>query len=514
MLERTLARKRNSMLLQMAFVIALSFVALSLIGENYPLFHTLIELMAAVVALAVFMIAWHTRSIASSDYITFIGMAALPIGVVTVMHALAYKGMPVFPGYDANLPTQLWVIARTVQASAFLIAPLFLVRPLKNPGLALAIYCVCTFVAVASAFMGNFPAAFVEGQGLTPFKVNMEYAVIAMTIGGALGLYRNRSKMSADVTILLFASMACTVVAELAFTLYSDPFGPANRIGHAAHFAAFLLIYGALVQESLERPIESLFHRLKQREAELAAAYADEHEIAETLQDAMVIQPERVPGLRMAHRYLPAPGKGRIGGDFYDLFPIKDGVVGFAIGDVCGKGLKAATTTMKTRSAVRAVALDDCEPSRVLEAVNSYLGRELPGDSFVTALFGTIEPETGTVRIAIAGHPEPVVCGQPGTVLPDEFRSPPLGVMPRLDARTWTITLAPGESLVLVTDGVIEAGHVGRQFGQERLNALLHATPCRASAEEVVDSVLAAIQSHAGSQLDDDIAVVALQRLA
>jgi len=511
--ERSLRRKRNSMLLAMAIIAGLSLIALTLIGENYPLFHTLIELMVAVVALAVFMIAWHTRDISSSDYITFIGMAALPIGVVTVFHALAYKGMPVFPGYDANLPTQLWVIARTLQASAFLLAPIFLVRPLKRPEVPLAIYCGFAIVAVWATFTGVFPAAFVEGQGLTPFKVDMEYVVIAMTIGGAAGLYWNRSQIARDVAVLLWASMACTVVAELAFTLYSDPFGPANRIGHAAHFAAFLLIYAALVQESLERPVETLFLKIKQREAELAAAYADEHEIAETLQDAMAIQPERVPGLGLAHRYLPAPGKGRIGGDFYDLFPLSDGVVGFVIGDVCGKGLKAAMTTMKTRSALRAVALDDSDPTRVLEAVNGYLRRELPADSFVTALFGTIEPQTGSVRIAVAGHPEPVVCGHPETVLPDEFRAPPLGVLPTLGARTWEIHLGPSESLVLVTDGVLEATGAATRFGQERLVELLHSTPCQASAEAVVDAVLAALDEHAGRQLDDDVAVVALQRL-
>jgi len=504
--------KHNRTLLAMAVIAGLSFVALSLIGENYPLFHTLIELMVAVVALAVFMIAWHTRTISSSDYVTFIGMASLSVGAVTILHALAYKGMPVFPGYGANLPTQLWIIARTVQASAFLLATAFLVRSLDHPGRVLAAYCLCTALAVWAAFVGVFPTAFVEGAGLTPFKVNMEYVVIAMTLAGGLLLYRYRDRIATDVALLLWASMACTIVAELAFTLYNDPFGPANRIGHAAHFAAFLLIYAALVQASLERPVETLFREIKQRELELADAYATEHEIAETLQDAMAIQPERVPGLQLAHRYRAAPGKGRIGGDFYDLFPIEDGVVGFAIGDVCGKGLKAAMTTMKTRSALRAVALDDPDPSRVLEAVNGYLRRELPSDSFVTAVFGTFEPTSGHVRMAVAGHPEPIVCGRPESVLPDEFRAPPLGVLARLDARTWETDLLPGETLILVTDGVLEAGAVSDQFGAERLRSLLHATPCVESAEAAVDLILSALDDHTGRQ-GDDVAIVALQRL-
>jgi len=511
-MDRALRRKRNSLLFALATVAVLSFVALSLIGENYPLFHTLIELMGAVVALAVFVIAWHTRRIASSDYVTFIGIASLSVGIVTVLHALAYKGMPVFPGYDANLPTQLWLIARILQASAFLIATVFLVRRLQRPGIGLVAYGLVTAAAVAAAFARVFPAAFIEGQGLTPFKVNVEYIVIAMTIAAAAGLYRYREKIARDVAVLLWSSMACTVVAELAFTLYSDPFGPANRIGHAAHLAAFLLIYGALVQASLERPVETLFHQVKQSEAALAEAWAVEHEIAETLQDAMAVQPERIPGLRFAHRYRSAPGTGRIGGDFYDLFPIDARLVGFAIGDVCGKGIKAAMTTMKARSALRAVALDDPDPTRVLEAVNGYLWRELTPELFVTAIFGTIHTGSGRVRLAVAGHPEPVVCGRRDIVLPDELRAPPLGVMPRLDAPTWEIDLAPGESLVLVTDGILEAGGARNQFGAERLLEVLHNVVCGETPDDVVSAVLVAVDGHTGLALDDDIAVVALQR--
>lgn len=511
-MERTLRNKRNDMLLSVAVVALASFVALGIIGESYPLFHTLIELMVAVVALSVFGIAWHTRSIASSDYVTFIGIASLPVGAITVLHALAYKGMPVFPGYDTNLPTQLWIIARSLQAAAFFIAPVFLIHRLRRPLLALSVYCAIAAAGVWASFARVFPAAFVEGQGLTPFKVTAEYVVIAMTIAGALTLYRYRDRIAADIAVLLWASMGATVAAELAFTLYNSPFGPANRAGHAAHFAAFLLIYTALVQTSLERPVETLFHEIKEREARLAEAYAIEHEIAETLQDAMAVQPERVAGLNLAHRYLPAPGAGRIGGDFYDLFLIEDGLVGFVIGDVCGKGLKAAMTTMRARSALRAVALDDSDPSRVLEAVNGYLSRELSSDSFVTAVFGTIETATGRAKLAVAGHPEPVVCGRPEDTLPAGFRAPPLGVLPQLDARTWEIDLAVGETLVLVTDGVLEAGGVNTQYGTERLSKLLHGIPCPSTADATVDAILEALDQHTGRQLDDDVAIVALQR--
>jgi len=135
----------------------------------------------------------------------------------------------------------------------------------------------------------------------------------------------------------------------------------------------------------------------------------------------------------------------------------------------------------------------------------------LASDSFVTAVFGTIHTSSGHVRLASAGHPEPVVCCHPEVVLPDELRGPPLGVMPHLGAQTWEFDLAPGESLVLVTDGLLEAGGTQSQFGSERLSELLHGLPC-SSAHEIVDAVLKALNEHAGSEFDDDIAIVALQR--
>jgi serine phosphatase RsbU (regulator of sigma subunit) len=492
-------------------LLAAAFVALSLLDGGYLLFHSFAELFTASVALVVFSIAWHTRRIASSDYLTFIGMAALPIAIVTILHALAYKGMPVFLGYGVDLPTQLWLIARVLQASAFLIAPLYLTRKLERPAVALTAYCTAAAVLVTMAFAGMLPPAFVEGVGLTPYKIAVEYAVMASTALGAAGLWVNRSSMHPVALRLLLTSMAATIVAELAFTLYTDPMGPANRIGHAAHIMAFVCIYLALVQTSLEAPLTSLFSRLKNRETQLAEAYDYEHEIAETLQDAMAITPRSVAGLEVGHHYLPAPGAGRIGGDFYDIFPLTDGLVGFVIGDVCGKGLKAAGTTLKTRSALRALAIAHEDPETVLEAVNGYLVRELAEESFVTAVYGTIDTATGHTRMAIAGHPDPVICGRADERPPHGSRSQPLGVLEPLGVRQWEITLAPGESLALVTDGIIDAAGATERFGDERLAALLHELSCLDSAEAVASAVVDALRAHAPAGLNDDVAVVALR---
>lgn len=504
------ARNRDTFVPAVLAIAAVTGV-LAIGGDHYLMFHTFIELFTAAVGLVVFSIAWHTRRVASSDYLTFIGMWAFATALVTILHALTYKGLQLLPEYNANLPTQLWLIARILQASAFVIAPVYFHRKLERPGIVMGAYFAVAGALVLAALGGVFPDAFVEGQGLTPFKVATEYVVVAATLVAAGAIFVNREHLARPVRVLLLFSMGCTIAAELLFTLYSDPFGLTNRVGHVAHLAAFLAIYLALVRTSLEKPLETMFHRLRQRELQLAEAYATEHDIAETLQDAIAFTPQEVSGLQISHRYLPAPGLGRIGGDFFDVFPLTGTLVGIVIGDVCGKGLKAASTTIKARTAIRAVAVEHEDPVKVLGIVNTYLHRELEDHSFVTAVYATIDTATGLLRAAIAGHPDPLVCGRTDIAPPHGIRTQPLGVLSQLGAGEWSVRLAEGESLVLVTDGVLDARQGAERFGGERLRAVLRDVACGDSAESVLTSVVSTLKTFAGERLDDDVAVMVVR---
>lgn len=504
---------RNPLIQLVPVAVTVLLPALALVfAPQYLLFHTLAELFVASVALVVFSIAWHTRRIASSDYLTFIGMSSLPFALVIVVHALSYKGMPTFPFHDADLPTQLWLVARVIQASAFVIAPWYARRHLRHPGRVLLAYSLVALLGIATAVSGDFPVAFIEGRGLTPFKIWTEYAVMAAMVASAAGLAVARKHVEAYVRVLLYLAMASIFVAELAFTLYTDPFGMWNRVGHVLHVMAAVAIYGALVHSSLEEPLSTLFLRLRRREAELAEAYQEEHDIAETLQSAMAVEPSTVAGVALAHCYLPAPGIGRIGGDFYDVFRVSDTLVGFVIGDVCGKGVRAATTAFRVRNVVRGLALANPVPTTVLEQANTYLMTVLPEDSFVTAAYGTIDTTTGEVCYALAGHLDPLLCGHRNAPPDDDVRAMPLGIMSPLHAGLRRLPLAPGDALVLVTDGVTEAKRGSELFGIDRLEGLLAETGCELDADAVVDLVVAEVRRFTGRDDNtDDIAVVALR---
>lgn len=493
-----------------AIICSTALMGLLVLGSNYALFHTLMEVTVAAVAFVVFSIAWHTRRFASSDYVTFIGMASLPIGVVTLLHALSYKGLHLF-GQSSNLPTQLWIIARVIQAFAFLFAAYYLPNRMSRPGGVLALFTGSAMVAVAAAFTGFFPDAYIDGRGLTAFKIYTEYVVIAVTLLAAANLFVARRRLPRRVVALLIGSMGATVIAEMLFTLYSDPFGMSNQLGHVAHIAAFALIYTALVETSLEEPLGVIFRDLKQREVVLSNAYEREHAIAETLQDAMEMETESVEGLRVGHQYRPAPGTGRIGGDFYDVVRLSSTEVAFTIGDVCGKGIGAAMTAMKSRSALRALAQADPEPAAVLQRMNAHLRRELADESFVTAVYGTLDLTTGRVRLVSAGHPSPVICGRPHEMPTEDEMSPPLGVLDALEPTVWETVLMPGETIVLYTDGVLDAPGPDDRFGQDRLRDVLHSFDCSITTDKLVKTVMHALREHTGGGLTDDVAVVALR---
>jgi signal transduction histidine kinase len=253
-----------------------SIAAIYLLSRlNYLLFHSSVEVFSIVIAFAIFVIAWNSRRIMDNSYLLFIGIACLFVGGVDLLHTLAYSGMGVFPEHGGNLATQLWIATRYM-LSFSLFAALFFANRKFRPGLVIAGYAIATTLLFGSIFYwGNFPQAFVDGVGLTPFKVASEY-VISLILLCAIGLLiRKRNAFSSNVVKLMVAAMAVAIAAEMAFTLYTDVYGVANMIGHLLTLVSFYLIYKALIETGLTKPYNLLFRDLKQNEIALTE-YANE----------------------------------------------------------------------------------------------------------------------------------------------------------------------------------------------------------------------------------------------
>jgi len=235
---------------------------------NYLLFHSLAEMFSIIVACGIFMVAWNSRRFMDNNYLLFVGIAYLFIALLDLLHTLAYSGMPIFHGYGANLPTQLWINARYMESLSLLLAPTFLLRQMKYR-IVFFIYFVVFSLVIVSVFQGFFPACFIEGTGLTPFKKISEYIISLILLCAIIKLYKIRREFDRDILILLIVSIFFTILGELAFTFYVSAYGISNLVGHYLKIASFFLIYKALISAGLKRPYDFLFRNLKKNEEQL-----------------------------------------------------------------------------------------------------------------------------------------------------------------------------------------------------------------------------------------------------
>ncbi len=263
----------------MNFILSVTPLLASLLGiyltslYGYLLFHSLAEGFSIVIACGIFMIAWNARRLLQNHYLLFIGIAYLYVGGFDFLHTLAYKGMGIFEGYDANLPTQLWIAGRYIEALSLLAATIFLHRRL-SPRLTLIAYGISAGFLLASIFHWRvFPDCFIEGVGLTTFKIYSEYAICLILLSAIGLLVKNSKAFDGNVLILIVASIATAIAQELALTTYLSVYGPSNMIGHLLKIISFYLLYKAVIETGLVSPWNLLFRDLKQSEAKFRSIF-------------------------------------------------------------------------------------------------------------------------------------------------------------------------------------------------------------------------------------------------
>jgi PAS domain S-box-containing protein len=245
-----------------------------------------------------------------------------------------------------------------------------------------------------------------------------------------------------------------------------------------------------------------------------ARLYGERSYIAETLQRSLM--PERlpdIPGIELAARYRAAGEGNEVGGDFYDIYRSGESCWGVAIGDVRGKGPRAAVVTGLARYTLRTASLTDTLPSHVLGVLNEAMVLQPEGDRFCTVAYASLEPVVdGKVRmtIGVGGHPLPFLLHRDGSVETAGTPGTLIGFVPDPEVVDETLELEPGDSLVFYTDGVSEARSEDELFGEERLVDLLRGCGGLAAAEiaERIESSVLAFREGPGS---DDIAVLVLK---
>jgi serine phosphatase RsbU (regulator of sigma subunit)/anti-sigma regulatory factor (Ser/Thr protein kinase) len=232
-----------------------------------------------------------------------------------------------------------------------------------------------------------------------------------------------------------------------------------------------------------------------------------ERRVAETLQRSLLPNLPDVPGLRLAARYRPGSAETKIGGDWYDAIPLRGGKIGVAMGDVVGRGVKAAARMAHLQSALRAYALEALRPGLALERMNGFV---LEGEQggMVTLLYAVIDPDAQTVQVASAGHPPPLVLDPDGR--PTFVEAPagsPLGVARYSAYEESVTTLDPWSTLLLYTDGLVEGPELPLGEGMEGLRSSVEGAP--REPEELCHGVLESLDVRVG--FNDDLALLAVQ---
>ena len=251
---------------------------------------------------------------------------------------------------------------------------------------------------------------------------------------------------------------------------------------------------------------ENLTQQIRERER-----VEQELGVARSIQQASL--PKEVPtleGWRIVPHYQPAR---EVGGDFYDFFELDDGQLGLVVGDATGKGVPAALVMSSARSMLRAVAQTSNSPGEVLRRANDPLVADIPPNMFVTCFYAILEPESGRLSYANAGHDLPYVRhGSDAEEL--RARGMPLGLMPGMNYEEKEIILQVGQSALFYSDGLVEAHDpTGEMFGFPRLRELVAEHGEERSLGEVLLKELYSFVGE-GWEQEDDITLLTLRRSA
>ncbi|MFI9274818.1 SpoIIE family protein phosphatase [Kitasatospora sp. NPDC052896] len=278
-----------------------------------------------------------------------------------------------------------------------------------------------------------------------------------------------------------------------------------------------LLVLGTAAGVRFRQEILELAEDLSRRAAlalDNSRLYSERTATSQALQRSL-LPPELppIPGVEVEVYYQAAGEGNEVGGDFYDLFPIREGTYGFAIGDVCGTGPEAASVTGLARHSLRLLAREGLDAPQVLTRLNAAILDEGTRSRFLTLLYGELTPRAdGSTELSLvcAGHPLPLRLRTDGRVDPAATPQPLLGVLDELELTAERVVLEPGEVLLCVTDGVTERREGQRMLGDDGLADVL--SGCTGlTAGAVAARVQRAVERFAPEPPSDDMAIIALR---
>lgn len=237
--------------------------------------------------------------------------------------------------------------------------------------------------------------------------------------------------------------------------------------------------------------------------------YQAERRIAQTLQEALLSVPKALPGIDFGHLYRSATEMAQVGGDFYDIFEIESGKIGIMIGDVAGKGISAATLTVLVENSIKTLAHQGFSCAEIMKRANEIIKRETAAGIFVSVFLGLLDINTGVLIYCSGGHPPAVIRDSSSDISLLETNSPVIGALDNLQYCESVKQLEKGDTLIVYTDGIIEARADREFFGEEKLLQLIKRSSHLCS-DKLPQFIYNETLKFSNGKLDDDVAIMAM----
>jgi sigma-B regulation protein RsbU (phosphoserine phosphatase) len=334
-----------------------------------------------------------------------------------------------------------------------------------------------------------------SGKGIVGAVIRTGKSIVCPDVRRDRRYIKGRDQTLSEIAVPVFLSGQ--VIGAL--NLESDQVGTYSEVD-----VEMLQFFANAAAISIERAV--LHRQLLQKKV-----LETQLEIAREVQASLLPKaPPQIPGYDIAGLNLPAY---EIGGDYYDYIPFPNGHLGVPIADVSGKGIPAALIMATFRAALRTQVRNDFELPHIMQSINRLLVDWIGVSGFVTAVYGILDPAAGTYIYANCGHNLPVLMRADGGIEMLDRGGAALGVLAEAEYETAIVSLAPGDTLVLFTDGVVEAANAdGEEFGPERLIEVLKRTS-GSNAQKMVRAVVKETRAHARRHgYQDDFTIVVLRR--
>ena len=529
-----------------------SFVTIEIPQRIFLMFHVFAELISIVIAIAIFVVLYFTFDLFKRKHYLILANTFLIVGILDVFHTLTYKGMYDLFFSGLQTPTYFWILSRFILGAgliwSFSIKKEKTTTMKKEEGLLVSAVLIITVFLMSITYVDYLPRLFIEGQGLTKFKVYSEYFIVT-TYLAAIGLYCARIKGDySKSNVHMLSGLILSVFSELTFTLYLTVFDTSNMAGHVLKIISYSYIFWAVFVKNVRRPYEHLYlqrerlslnlsdmemnielksHLIMEQNKKLALVNKkmnDDLIAATEIQKAIFPEPEiQIHDISFSSMLLPCD---QLSGDFVNYFKIDEDNLGFYIMDVSGHGVYAAmlgvfaSKTIGETIRIEKKNSSVYSPASVLtNFYNLFNKSNFPDEIHIVMLYGLYNKKTQKICISSAGincSPVLIEKGKAARYLNIESGFPicRLGDVFQPEFEDYEIDMKKGDKLFIYTDGLSELKNERGEFlGNQNILDFINLKSSN-NSQTLNRNLSSFISEYKGDQLqDDDITYCIIEKL-